>query len=308
MSKKNLILGGVLAALLLAAYLYEGPLADWQEKRMRAKNIINIPPVEQISRIELVSGGQQTAFDKVGDKWLVSGTKDFWLTDEQSSRIISALGELSSAQPDLVSSNQGNKAEFETDESGLSLTLKGADQVLESFVIGKSGPDFASSYISKPDQDETYLYAVALNSVFKNQEWLDRTIFSFPADQAEKLRFQYPNREFSLEKQENEWLGTLPYEFNVDQEKVVDIVSALAGLKAVEIPEQTFAGTGLEKNSIIVQISGPDFDHTIMVGDARETEEGAPAAYFAKRGDSDNIYLVSETAREQLNQTINGLR
>ena len=43
--------------------------------------------------------------------------------------------------------------------------------------------------------------------------------------------------------------------------------------------------------------------NTLMVGD-----DNGEGLYFAKRGDSDNIYLISEEQRDVLDQTIRSLR
>lgn len=311
MSKKNIILASVLAVLLLAAYLYNGPYKDWNQSRLKSSGIIQLESAENISRIEISSPQESLAFDKVGEKWLVEGTKDFWLKDEAISRIKSALEEAGRVEPELVSQSAENKADFGTGENGTEIVVKAGEEELASFVLGNTAPDFASAYVSHPDISETYLYKAGLNSAFKNQEWLDRTIFEFDKEQVAKIRFQYPTREFSVEKEEDSWTGTLPYRFSVDNETVDEIVAAMSSLRAIEVPEQSFEGTGLEKNSIIVEASGEDFSHIIMVGDpkTREGEEGVEIeGYYAKRGDSDNIYLISEANKEKLDQTISSLR
>jgi DNA mismatch repair protein MutH len=98
-------------------------------------------------------------------------------------------------------------------------------------------------------------------------------------------------------------VGSVPYKFPVDEEKISKIVDIMAGLTAVEIPAQTFDGTGLEKNSIIVQATGDGIDNTIMIGDAN-----ADGLYFAKSSRNDNIYLVSKENRDELDQRIRDLK
>ena len=118
-----------------------------------------------------------------------------------------------------------------------------------------------------------------------------------------KIRFQYPTREFTIEKTDDKWSGTLPYSFDVDEDKVDDILVIMSDLTAVKIPEQTFQGTGLDKHNIIIQAIGEDMEAVLMVGDDNGEE-----LFYAKRGDSDNIYLITEKQRDKLNIKISDLK
>ena len=121
---------------------------------------------------------------------------------------------------------------------------------------------------------------------------------------------QYPDREFAIEKVKNgdkeEWQGTLPYKFKVSEEKINKILNIMTSLRATRIPEQKFEGTGLEKHLIIVEASGDDVDSVLMVGDTYK--DGEEELYYAKRGDSDNIYLITKEQRDELDKTIRDLR
>ena len=75
----------------------------------------------------------------------------------------------------------------------------------------------------------------------------------------------------------------------------------MSNLTAISIPEQTFDNTGLEKNNIIVEATGEGINNTIMVGDAEDDEE---SRYYIKRGDSDNIYLITKEQRDALDNQI----
>ena len=99
------------------------------------------------------------------------------------------------------------------------------------------------------------------------------------------------------------WKGVSPYIFSVDEAKVSEVLEAVSALTAIDIPEQTFAGTGLDKNLIIVQVKGPGIDNTIMLGDSNENGD-----YYAKKADSDNIYLVASLVNDALDKQIRDLR
>ena len=169
--------------------------------------------------------------------------------------------------------------------------------------------DFSSTQVAEKDSDMIYQLESKLASVL-NTDWYDKEIFNLEKDNIQKIRFQYPSREFTIQKDEKDdeesedsWQGILPYKFSVDNEKVFDILETLSSLRATEIPEQSFEGTGLEKNLQIIQLSGENIDVVLMVG-----EDNGEELYYTKKGDSDNIYLISSEEKEKIDIRISDLR
>jgi len=183
--------------------------------------------------------------------------------------------------------------------------------------VGKLASDFTSTYISDADTDNTYALKENIYYAFAPDSWYDKTIFSGNQDNIAKIRFQYPNSEFTIEKatstDENgaavtEWEGTVPYSFRVTKDKADGIAALMANLNAAEIPAQTFDGTGLDQHGIIVEATGPGIDNVLMVGGEKAGSDESNPLYYAKRGDSDNIYLITKDQRDQLETTIRGLK
>ncbi len=308
MSKKNLLLGGFLAILLLLAYVYNGPYKNWQNDSSGPKNFLATYNEDDLNKIEVSHNDKKYVFIKMGDKWKIDGTKDFFLTKLKTDKIKQVLDDVRKSDLTLVSELQDKKKEFNTDEdNGYLVNLQNNDITLASLIIGKSGDGFSSTYISQPNIDNTYLVKSDLHGAFTNDDWYDKQIFNFDKTKVDKIRFQYPSREFTvirdLKSDNKKWTGTLPYKFSVNQDKLDKIINILAKLMAVNIPEQTFANTGLEKNKIIIQVSGEEIDNTIMIGD-----DNGQGEYYAKRGDSDNIYLISEADKKELEKRISQLR
>jgi len=173
------------------------------------------------------------------------------------------------------------------------------------FIIGKNTPDYVGSYISKKDLDKTYLIKAGLSSAFNQSEWRDDTIFAGDKEKISKIRFQYPSREFTIEKAGDKWQGTLPYKFEVDEEKINKVSDIMSSLRAAKIPEQDFSKTGLDKHLIIVEATGGEISNTLMIGDVFAEDENL---YYVKKGNSDNIYLISKEERDGLDKTIRDLR
>jgi hypothetical protein len=299
MNKKTLILGGALIILIALAYIYQGPLRQWRANLGKPDNFLAKIDTEQISKMEIIKDSQTTILERESEKWKVGGTNDFYVKDSVIDNAIQSLKKAAEGELRLVSSNKEKKSVFKTDESGIRVKLYQAGELAADFIIGKTGSDFVSTYISLPDADNTYAVKANLFSSFNQNEWRDRTIFSSDKEKIAKIRFQHPNREFAVEKVEGIWQGTSPYKFDVDENKIDKILNIMSNLTAVKIPEQNFEGTGLDKRDIIVQATGEGIDNTIMIGD--ENDEGY---YYAKRADSDNIYLISKWQRDELNKQI----
>lgn len=314
MTNKNLRLGIVLFVLILAAYIYKGPYESWRNNQNMPDNFFSTISLDDIDKIEVSNINATAGLLKEDEKWKIEGTKDFYVKDESMKQIFDSLKLAQDARVETVSTNPDNKGDFLTNEpgadsgQGIQVSLHGANGELLSFIVGKMALDFVSTYISMPDTDKTYSVKANLRTAFDQYDWRDNVIFAVDRNAVAKIRFQYPDREFTIEKKIAEdgaetWVGTAPNEFSVNNEKAVKIVGIMSNLKALKIPAQSFDGTGLEKNSVIVQASGEGVDNVIMIGDKNSED-----LYYVKRGDSDNIYLVEESVKEQLDLKIDDLK
>lgn len=285
-------------ALIVAAYVFEGPLKKWQTNLGKPANFLAKINLDKIEKIEINNNEEISTLLKDGDRWKVDGTKDFFVSQEAKSNLENNLRELSLADIELVSANKEKKKEFNTNENGVSVKItQGGEEI--DFIIGKPGSDYQSTYISRSDLTNTYSVKINLLGLAGNIDWRDKTIFSSDKEKISKLRFQYPGREFVIEKIGDNWEGTKPYKFSVGKEKIQEVLNIMSGLKAISIPAQDFSGTGLEKNLIIVQALDNGVDNTIMVG--KDNGEGL---YYAKKGNSDNIYLITKAQRDELDKQI----
>ena len=105
MNKKNIVLLGIFAGLLLAAWLVEGPVKEWRENSGKEKNIVENIDFTQIDRVELKDGGESYAFVKNNNRWKIDGTFDFYLSDTQASTIESKIND-SFANAPFIGENQ----------------------------------------------------------------------------------------------------------------------------------------------------------------------------------------------------------
>jgi hypothetical protein len=195
MTKKNLILGGVLIILVGLAWAYQGPFKKWQTKIGQPKNFLAGIEMDKITKIELSKLGSTTTLESIGGRWKISGTKDFYAKASDVTALINSLKEAEKVDLEIVSENKDKKGEFSTDEeNGIILKISENDNVKADFIIGKMGSDYASSYVSKVNDNKTYFLKTDLNSVVASDDWRDNTILSGDKTNITKIRFQYPDR------------------------------------------------------------------------------------------------------------------
>ena len=293
-----------MAALVFFAFLYQVPYKNWQKNHSRPDNFLSGINFANVTKIEIVKNKDVIVVEQKDDKWLIKDTKAFFVSPDIITEVKTGLEEADKAKVALASNNSDNKSNFEVDdENGTKVKLVHGEDVLVNFMIGKATSDFLGSYISETGSEKTYSIATTLNRVFVRDDWYDKEIFAIEKDAIAKVRFQYDDTGFTIEKEDDKWIGLVPYRFRVSEEKVEEILNIMSALSATEIPAQTFEGTGLEKNSIIVQVIGEGVDNTLMIGDDNGEE-----LYYAKKGTNDNIYLITKEQRDELDKTYRDLR
>ncbi|MFH1582926.1 MAG: DUF4340 domain-containing protein [Candidatus Falkowbacteria bacterium] len=297
MPKKTLILGIVLVILIVLAYAYQGPLKKWQNNLGKPKNILAKIKIDLVDKIEIINQEKILTLAKQNQKWKYDNSKDFYVDATVMTKVFNELKIAAESEIELISETRERKSEFKTDSSGLEIKIYQADKQVSDFFVGSMASDYISSYISLPESAATYAVKADLSGVFNPVDWRDYTIFSTPTEKINKIRFQYPNREFTVELKDGKWSGVLPDKFTVNLEKIQPILDLMSNLKAMEIPAQVFADTGLEKHLIIIEASGDGVNNVLMIGTANNN------LYYAKRGDSDNIYFISKTERDELDKS-----
>ncbi|KKR21875.1 MAG: hypothetical protein UT48_C0002G0008 [Parcubacteria group bacterium GW2011_GWE2_39_37] len=292
--KKNIVLGIILLLLIVAGYLYNGPIKKLRQDSLKPENLFAKLQTENIDKIEV----NNISILKKGDLWQVQGKKDFKASPSKISLALERLDEAKNSDVDLVGNNKEKKDVFNTGKNGTEVKLYNGKNLLLDFIIGKPTD---GSYVSRANSAETYkIIGVDLNSAFEGVEWRDETIVSIDKEKINKLRIQLKDAEYSIEKKNGEWFAGA---VKLNKEKVTKIVELVSNLRANEIPEQDFLPTGLDKSSVIVQATGEGINSTVMVANDNGKE-----MYYAKNAENDSIYLISKEDREGLNKKLDQLK
>ncbi len=297
----------ILLILLILVLVYKLPIGEWYLNIFDSGSFLSKVDINQINKIEITQDSKTTILLKQDEaangnivtKWKIDGTKDFYVDQSRVDELLNKLKDVKESKFDLVSKNKDRQSEFGLAEEAVNLKLYFDDKLIIDFFIGKVSNDYSSNYLNLVDSEKVYSVKVLLRNMFIRSDWRDLTIFSSDQEKINKIRFQYPNREFTIEKQDDSWVGVLPYKFTVSKDKVEEIVNIMSSLYSVMIPEQNFEASGLEKHPIIVEASGDNIDNTIMVGGQNDS-----GFYYTKHADSDNIYLITEEQKNILDKQI----
>lgn len=304
MNKKNLILIIVLILLVAVAYIYQGPWQSWQASKNLPKNFFASVNVDQINKIEITKNGETTSLMLNGSKWKIDGTKDFYVSDANAQNVVARLKDLTAAQLEIASTNQAKKSDFNTDAaSGVSIKLGQGSKGIAGFIIGKINSDYTGTYFSPTGSDITYLTKVDIYDAFVQTDWYDKTIFASDKTKINSVKFKNSGKELDVAKQGDDWYATGTTKIKLDKDKVNSAVDLLASLVATAIPDRNATSTGLANSQLIIQATGVGVDNTIIVGN-----DNGQGLYYAKRGDSDNIYLIAKAERDKLNVQIKDLK
>jgi len=314
MSKKNIILGLFFIFLISITYIYQGPFKNYQKKVKKNYNFLSELDIKEIDKIDIIRNAEIDEEKKFisltkeeNGNWRVGDQGKFYVEEKVKDELLSEFENIiNDKEIELISNNKEKKVDFNTDsKSGIGLKIYENNKESVSFVVGKLIYNYSGTYISQDDINETYIFDTRLKNVVSRAEWRDPTILNMEKENIEKMRFQYPEEEFFVEKEviengsstEFTWKIASLNNLKVKKEKIESILDILTDLSAIKIPEQKFENTGLDKNLIIIQVIGDNIDSTITIGDADESGE----LFFIKRADNDNIYLISKGERDELN-------
>ena len=341
MKKKNIfILLAVLAILVLAAIIIEGPIGKRGEKKA-AKESILFPgfKVEQVSSVDIKTKDREVKLNKEGELWVVA-TSDSYPADPKA--VGDMLDKVKDFKSTLIASRAAEKhSQFEVDESGAEVKMMAAEEdVLAHFFVGKQPQrDFMSTYVRRADQDAVHQVDGYLKSIFDKgtRGWRDRTIFSFDAAQAQKLTLVSEEKGgIAIAAQEDGgWLMVEPEVAPAEKEAVDDIISDVSKLSADDFaekkepveqtasPSEGEEATGSEEQTtspeeqvanLLKEYKLDEPQSKVMVdlkdGTARVLLIGDKSGshHYVKREDKDTVFMLSKSKIDRLFKDLEDLK
>ena len=295
----------VLAVLVVVALLLEGPCA-----RKSMEPVLKSPlkgvKIEDVVGVEISKGDAKVRLEKREDRWCVLIDSAPYRADSQ--KVAELLDKISGIRGPVVSRNPAKQGIFEVEEGkGIEVTLLGPDEkVLSRFIIGKTTPDFTSSYVRGFDSDEVIQAEGYLSVTFSTdpKRWRNRRLLFFDKENVARLElFEEDGKLIADRSEDGTWTLLEPSGESPDTAKLRSVVSTLSRLFAAGFDDTlTFAQAGLDKPAVIARVTLADgSEQEVRVGSLKH---GDDTKYYASVPDDETVYTVAKWSIERFKKPV----
>ncbi|MBW1679548.1 MAG: DUF4340 domain-containing protein [Deltaproteobacteria bacterium] len=307
--KNNLILLIILIVFAALVLFIEKPFENKSKKiRQEAAPLFPELQVEKVKKLQVKKSDDTTITLKSRDNvWYIIDREEYPADPQVVEGAIRKLQGLKKIN--LISRKKDKLALFEVKEGmGMEVMLFGPeDKKMAHLFIGKSGPDLFSTYIRRAESDEVFLYEEYLKGNFDRQvnNWRDRTIFNFNANEATELRMVQKKETIVLSKDtKGNWHIEEPISSLGENMEVDRILNTLAGLKAADFAD--------EEELRESRVHEPEYQITVKLKDNRKKtlfigNKKGEHQYFAKNDEKKYLYLLSKSIVENLTPSVKDL-
>jgi hypothetical protein len=291
---------------LIATLIYVSEKSPWwKEEASVFPRMMESTP----SKIEIKRKGEVITLERRGGEWVVTTSGGYPADEAEIEEILTKVKEFRRER--IVSRNPKKRSVFHVDKKeGIEVKILGSDtSTLAHFYVGKSGPDYMSTYIREKGCDEVLLVDGYLRADFGKESgrWRDRTIFDFDHTRVEKLvlKLKEEDKIVISRDEEGNWLIEEPIEAEADKEKVERLLQNFSSLNCSDFAEGVdLKKCGLEEGEekIVAYLQGGESKELLFGG---ETEQGER---YVRREDKDTVFLLSKYRAKNLLKNIEELK
>jgi hypothetical protein len=240
-----------------------------------------------------VSGkSSEATIEKVDGVWIVTSEDSFPAEAAAVENMFDRVAGFS--RKDIVSSNPDKQSIYQVDSTGIQVAILDASgEDLASFIIGKVGPDYQSTYVRDSKSNDVVLSAGYLPPTFDRGErsWQDRTIFDYkPSDLMEMVLTRPSGLVTLLRGDGGTWYISKPESMACDQGRATRLARTLAYLMGDGIAGRApVAGSGLAEadSSVWFKTTDGNEEH-LRFGNRSESGQ----TYVSKEGSEMVFKLV----------------
>jgi len=204
MTKNTWILAGVLAALIIVAYLVMQRPGESSTSESSGKMLVNFDSAA-VDKIEVRAPAGTTVLERQGDSWMVTSPVRYRADDVTVGATLAAGRKIELTG--LVSSNPGKQGLFQLDSSGTRVTIfeHGAPKAV--FWVGKPSASYTETYVRRDGSDDVYVATGMFSSMFarRTSEWRDKTIFRTEQDAIGQVTLRFGDTTVVLARQDSVW-------------------------------------------------------------------------------------------------------
>ncbi|MGA1868623.1 MAG: DUF4340 domain-containing protein [bacterium] len=301
-SKKTIIFLFLLIIICIVAFMVRAPKDNKNESNSL------FPGFDPASAASIVIDNKSSIINlkKIEDTWVVVEEDNLPAGEDQINKALDTIVEIN--KDTIISRNPEKQSIYEVDpNSGLEVVVKDKnDSIIADLFIGKSGPDFMSTYVRKKDSHEVISHrGFHLKSEFDKtpQNWVDKTVVALKMEDIDKVEFIHEDEGAYLimrdEEDENKWKVISPVEASLGSE-ASSIVRALASLRAQEIKRQDKELTeyGLDNPLLTLKITLKDGKiYTERMAKIPDKED-----YYLKVDEKEYLYTIAKYNIERVNK------
>lgn len=312
MKPKHTIILGLVVAVTLAGIIWYEKVYQPRRRAAAAEGNAAYPglSVDQVAGIELRKGEAEVRLAKQNQRWVVASEGDYPADPDGVSQMLDAAKELKLSN--LASAKAKTHGLFAvTEEKGIKVSFRdAAGKLLAEFYVGKRGESWGTAYFRRAGEDQTYLAAKNLATIFDrfSDTWKDKAIARFEPNEARGLTLQQGNETLRLEKNlaQNAWELVEGEQRTPASVSVVEgIVRSFSTLRTIEFPSLDLKAAGLDKpgRSLTVRLQD-NTELTLQVG----KEDSTQNRLYVKRADQPTLFLVSKYQLDNLFKSKDQLR
>lgn len=291
MNRKNLTALLVLGVLIVVAVVVLRQPEKGQRVGDRPRPLPKIA-AGSFDTLAVTKGGVTTNIKKEGDKYKVIAPVQYPADDNVAKQAFESIEKLEFG--DIVSDQKTKHAEFEVDDAkGITVVVKKGEQVVSSFIVGKSVG--GNTLVRVPGKDEVWsgLGSFRYNFDRDTTNWRDKNIAKFTQGDAEKVTVASKGNARVVVKSEggDKWSvveSSLPIP-KLDNGVPTGLVSAMASLVTNEFaddakPEQTQLAN--PATTVTVTLKGGK-TVSVLIGAKKGDDD-----YYIKTADAPQVFLV----------------
>jgi len=302
--KHNLILLIILIIFASVILLFERPFENKAKKtREEASPLFPDHKIEQVKKIVVKKSNTTTTLENRDNLWYILDKEEYPADPTLVEGVIKKIQGFKKSN--LASRKKDKHSLFEVKEGmGVEVTLLGPEKKeLARFLIGKTGPDFLSTYIRKADSDDVYLYGDYLRADFDKQanNWRDKNILAFNTTEVVTLTISKVKEKETIvltKDTQGNWQLEEPISSLAENPAIEKILTTLGNLKAIDFAdeEKELKDSGLDAPTCQITVRLKDNrKKTLLVGNTKERGQ-----YYAKNDEKKYLFLLDQNTVESL--------
>ncbi|MBI4429363.1 MAG: DUF4340 domain-containing protein [Ignavibacteriales bacterium] len=203
--KQNTILIGVLALLLVVAYVVLQKPGEQSLSEEGTGKLVEVDSLK-VDRIEIKSPTLDVALEKKGAEWFVQRPLVYRADQNTVANALHQAGNLEVKS--IVSSNPEKHSMFTVDSTGTMVRIYEAGNERAGFIVGKPSSSFSDTYVRKMNSNDVALAGGGFGYIFNRalREWREKNIATMAQENIKEVKFQYGDTTFTLAFKDSVWM------------------------------------------------------------------------------------------------------